>query len=365
VILSTETRTDVFPIAEPTYFVRTDRDGRFRLPGIPPAWRPGSTEAGSYTLYIQPADGSVTDLYTRTGVVVGGRHQNLGDLVWTPSTHGTFLWQLGRSDRMSGEYALASRSPARPMPREYEKPAMIPGTLTFTIGQSWEPTDWYYAQTNPGTWTIRFLLDRAYSGTAYLTVATSMQQSGAPTVAVNGNTSAVTGTLPNNNDSTIARQADRSGYPRTAILTFPASLLVPGDNQITLTHGRATAAGTGLGWDTVVLEVNEGSAPSPARLSATVKKIGTRSGNRTWSVTVRNTGRGAAHDVRFTSITDHKARQVDVIGRDPNRFPVPITGVLAPGAAAVARVTVSGGQPVSISVSADGGRTTATAHSSR
>ena len=371
VILSTQTSTNVFPIAEPTYFVKTDQDGGFRLPGIPPAWQPGTMLPGSYTLYVQPADGSVTDLYTRTGVVVDGRHHDLGDLVWTPSTHGTFLWQLGRSDRTSGEYALASLSPARPMPREYEKPAMIPGNLTFTIGENWEPTDWYYAQTNPGTWTIRFRLDRAYQGTAYLTVATSMQQSGGmlggppgpgiPTVAVNGNTTAVTGTLPNNNDSTIARQADRSGYPRTAILTFPASLLVSGDNEITLTHGAATAAGVGLGWDTLVFEVDEGSAPSPARLSVTVTEIGTGLGNRTWSVTVRNLGDGAAHDVRVSSITDRTGRQVEVIGRDPSRFPVPITAVLAPGDSAVTEVTVSGGEPLIVSVSADAGRTIATA----
>jgi rhamnogalacturonan endolyase len=360
VILSTQISTDVFPIAEPTYFVKTDQDGRFRLPGIPPAWRPGSTQAGSYTLYVQPADGSVTDLYTRTGLVVQGRQQDLGEIVWTPSTHGTFLWQLGRSDRMGGEYALAALSPVRPMPREYEKPALIPGDLTFTIGDNWEPTDWYYAQTNPGTWTIRFRLDRAYQGTAYLTVATSMQQRGAPTVAVNGNTAAVTGTLPNNNDSTIARQADRSGYPRTAVLTFPATLLISGNNEITLTHGPATAAGTGLGWDTFVLEVDEGRAPSPARLSATI----TRSGGRTWLVTVRNVGSGAAHDVRLSSITDRKERPVEVTGRDPNRFPIPIAGVLPPGASAVTRLTVSNSRPLLVTVSADGGRTIATGHSS-
>ncbi len=360
VILSTQTSTDVFPIAEPAYFAKTGADGRFQLPGIPPAWQPGTTQAGSYTLYIQPADGSVTDLYTRTGVVVQGSQHDLGDLVWTPSTHGTFLWQLGRSDRTSGEYALASLSPANPMPREYEKPAMIPGDLTFTIGESWEPADWHYAQTNPGTWTVRFGLERAYTGTAYLTVATSMQQRGAPAVAVNGNT-AVTGTLPNNNDSTIARQADRSGYPRTATLTFPASLLVSGDNEITLTHGPAAAAGTGLGWDTFVLEVDEGSVPSPARLSATI----TKAGSSTWSVTVRNAGNGPAHDVRLSSITDADSRPVGVTGRDPNRFPVPIAGVLTPGASAVTEFTVSGAKPLVVSISADGGRTTTTVHSGR
>src|SRR6478752_3699687 len=366
VILSTQAAAAVFPIAEPTYFVKTDANGRFQLPGVPAAWNPGTTDPGSYTLYIQPADGSVTDLYTRAGVVVRGRRQDLGDIVWTPTTHGTFLWQLGRSDRTGGEYALAALSPAQPLPREYEKPAMIPGDLAFVIGQSWEPTDWYYAQTNAGTWTVRFTLDRGYTGTAYLTVATSMQQTntvlggppgpGVPTVAVNGNT-ALTGSLPLNNDSTIARQADRSGYPRTAVLTFPASLLVAGDNELTFTHGPASAAGVGLGWDTIVLEVDEGSAPAPARLAATIS----RSGPGAWSLTVRNVGNRAVHDVRVIPVADWLTRSVQVNGHDPTAFPVPVAGVLAAGASASAEVRVSGWLPPRIAVSADGGRTVVTA----
>jgi rhamnogalacturonan endolyase len=184
-------------------------------------------------------------------------------------------------------------------------------------------------------------------------------------VAVNGNTTAVTGTLPNSNDSTIARQADRSGYPRTGVLTFPAALLVSGDNEITLTHGPATAAGTGLGWDTFVLEVDDGSVPLPGRLSATATNARTGSGTRTWSVTVRNVGDEAAYDVRLTAVTDRMNRPVRVVGRDPNHFPVPLAGVLGPGASTVAQVTVSGAQPIVLSISADGGRTTTTVHSSR
>jgi len=53
---------------------------------------------------------------------------------------------------------------------------------------------------------------------------------------------------------------------------------------------------------------------------------------------------------------------MEVAGRDPNRFPVPVVGVLAPGASAVTQVTVAGGRPLRVSVSADGGRTTATVH---
>jgi rhamnogalacturonan endolyase len=82
-------------------------------------------------------------------------------------------------------------------------------------------------------------------------------------------------------------------------------------------------------------------------------------------VTVHNVGNGTAHDVRLSSVTDRKARPVRVIGRDPNRFPVPVAGILAPGATATTDLTVSGGEPLLVSVSADGGRTTATANRSR
>jgi len=362
VILSTQTSTDVFPIAEPTYFVKTDEDGRFRLPGIPPAWEPGTTDPGTYTLYVQPADGSVTDLFATTGVTVHGRITDLGELTYRPTSHGTFVWQIGRSDRTSGEYALASLSAIRPMPREYEKPALIPADLTFTVGESWEPTDWYYAQTNRGTWTVRFPLERTYTGTAYLTVATSMQQGGAPTVAVNGSSSSISGTLPSNNDSTIARQADRSGYPRTAVLSFPASLLTTGDNTITFAHGSATDAGKGPGWDTLVLEIDESATPAVARLSASVKRIATTAHTSTWEVTVTNAGSGTAHDVRVSSLTvGRSGHKPGVTGADPNTFPTPLAALLAPGKKATTRFQVDTAGALRVAVTADGGRTRAVA----
>ena len=364
VILSTQNSDSVFPIAEPTYFVKTDADGRFELPGIPQAWEPGSTTPGSYVLYIQPAEGSVTDLYRRPGVLISGRTQDLGEITWTPTAHGTFLWQIGRSDRSAGEYALASQSPVTAKPRGYEKPSMIPADLTFTIGESWEPTDWYYAQTNRGTWTVRFHLDRTFQGTAFLTVATAMQQGGAPTVAVNGNSSAITGTLPNNNDSTIARQADRSGYPRTAVLSFPADLLVAGENQITFAHGSPAPAGKGPGWDTLVLEVEEGEQPAAAKLTASMVKTYSGAGTTTWSLTIGNDGPGTARDVRIQGITTPSGKPARIIGRDPGKFAVPVAAVLPAAASTVTQITVTGGQPVTVSLTADGGRTTATINGS-
>jgi rhamnogalacturonan endolyase len=271
VLLSTQDVTDVYTIHEPTYFVRTDSDGRFALPGIPPAWAPGTTTPGTYTLYIFAADGSVTDQYKQAGIAPAGKKLDLGTVSWTPTPRTTFLWQIGRSDRTGGEFALATLSPVKPAPRSYEKPSQIPGTLDFTIGSSWEPSDWYYAQTQGGTWTITFPVKHQPTGTGYLTVSSSLQSGSRPTVLVNGQP--VTGSLTSNNDSTIGRQADRSGYHRKAVLTFPASVLVVGQNTVTLTRGPGAAGGNGIGWDTLVLEADESSAPGPAQLEASLATI--------------------------------------------------------------------------------------------
>ena len=358
VLLSTQDTDEIATIHEPTYFVRTDAAGRFALPGIPPAWQPGSTTPGSYTLYVFSAGGPAIGQYKQPGITVSGRHQDLGTIVWAPERWGTHLWQIGLADRTGGEYAFATDPVTQTHPREYEKPATVPGDLTFTIGSSWEPEDWYYAQTNAGTWTITFDLDRVPDGSCYLTVATSMQQSSPPTVAVNG--SAVTGTLPANNDSTIARQADRSGQPRTAVLSFPGSALQVGSNTITLTRGAGTDAGNGLGWDTLVLEADESSTPPVARLAATILNATDRDDQRVWRIKITNTGHGAARDVRLSGLGDQRGTTPVVLGRDPNRFPVPVSGRLAAGASVVATVrTDRSSHRIHAEITADGGLTRA------
>lgn len=364
-VLSTQTATDVYTIHEPTYFVKTAADGSFSLPGIPPAWQPGTTLPGAYTLYLFAAQGSVIDQYTQPGITVQGGVEDLGTITWAPTDRSTFLWQIGGADRMGGEFALATYPPDRSNPRAYEKPSQVPGDLTYTVGSSWEPDDWYYAQTNGGTWTVQFDAPRLYSGTAYLTVSSSMQQGHPPTVALNG--SPATGTLPANNDSTIARQADRSGYPRVATLTFPASAIVVGANALTFTRGAGAPAGNGIGWDTVVLEVDEPAGPPPAQLSGKVSMSGPPTA-RTWTVQVTNTGTGDAYDLRLDSIVftplSGPAASPPIIGRDPNRFPVPVIDRLAPGGTATAQVTADlpavARFEVTLAFSANGGRASGT-----
>ncbi|WP_150130515.1 polysaccharide lyase family 4 protein [Streptomyces sp. 150FB] len=352
-LLSTQDVEDVYSIHEAAYFVRTDEDGSFSIPGVPPAWRPGTTDPGTYTLYVFSADGSVTDQYKLTGIDVRGSRHNLGTLLWSPVQRSTFLWQIGRADRTGGEYALASKSPARPSPRDYWKPTLIPGDLSFTIGRDWEPESWYYAHPNPGTWTVHFPLDRLLDGTAFLTVSSSMQQGTPPTVSVNGTSAGIVGSLPNHNDSTIGRQADRSGYPRQALLTFPASLLTVGDNTISFTNGGAVTpdavepSSSGFGWDTLLLEVDGAGPAKPARLSGRVTSLGSSHGTSTWQIEITNKGSGPANDVRLDAVhwsdgrrTADKRPLVD--GADPNSFPVPVAASISPGASATATLRIAG-----------------------
>ncbi len=372
VLLSVQAATDVYSIHEPAYYVKTDAEGNFSLPGIPPAWLPGTATPGTYTLYIFAGKGSITDQYVRSGITVSGARQDLGTITWAPANRTTFLWQIGGADRMGGEFALAASPAGWSNPRSFEKASRVPGNLTFTIGSSWEPEDWYYAQTTGGTWTITFRLGRAYTGTGFFTVSSSMQQGHPPTIAINGSTAGITGALPASNDSTIGRQADRSGFPRLAVLSFPASLLQAGVNAVTLTRDAGVPAGNGLGWDAFVMEVDEPAAPAPARLDGEIVGVSGPPDATVWTLRITNRGAGEANDVRLDGVrlssdivADGRRRPTGAVvtSRDPDRFPVPVTGSLPPGASATVdvEVDVTGAQDTSrpgvvIPFSANGGR---------
>jgi rhamnogalacturonan endolyase len=182
-------------------------------------------------------------------------------------------------------------------------------------------------------------------------------------VLLNG-TMPTSGSLPGNNDSTIARQADRSGFPRLATLTFPAMALKIGANELTFTRGAGTAAGNGLGWDTIVMEVDESARPAPAQLTGKLVSVSGPPTSRTFTLRITNTGQGPANDVRLTgwSLTPRSGppRQPTAAEPDPNRSPVPVVATLAPGASAtatlIANVPDLARFTVNIAFSANGGR---------
>jgi rhamnogalacturonan endolyase len=213
------------------FFVHADANGHFAIPAVRP---------GTYTLYAWQDQGPICQSLAVDNITIkGDKTQDLGDVAWDPPYHPNLLFQIGKPDRMAGEYKLGNG------PRAYDLLRQVPTTVNFTVGTSKEATDWYFAQ-NGGTWTVHFNVDRLPTGNCYLTIPLA-GGGGNCALAVNGTS---IGSIGKGDDSTLRRQANRAGvYARPAPIVFPASSLKHGENILTL-------QGSGIMYDTVVLEAD-------------------------------------------------------------------------------------------------------------
>src|SRR5450432_385577 len=228
--------------ADYIFSTQADSSGNFSIPNV---------RAGTYSLYAYASGGSigdVTDQYERDNVAVSGSSVNVGTLIWSPTKYTNFLWQIGTADRKADEFKLGN------LPRQYSLFTQVPANLTYTIGQSTPANNWYYAQTQVGTWTVNFNLSKTYSGNGHLTVALAgSSRTASISVGVNGKNA---GSFPSyTNDAGIYRSANQSGYYHRFTINFAASLLKAGANTLTF---RATniSSGGGVMYDTVKLEAD-------------------------------------------------------------------------------------------------------------
>ena len=224
------------------FFDRADLFGRFHIPHVRP---------GTYSLYAYATGGllgDVTDQYEQDGITVDRPWVDLGRLTWSPPHYRHLLWQIGTANRRATEFKLGN------VPRQYGLWNQVPANLTYTVGRSTPANDWYYAQTQVGTWTVNFELQETYSGTAHLTIALAgMSRTADVTVAING---ATAGTYPAfTNDAAIYRSANQSGYYHLIPITFSASLLQTGANAITF-QATNVSSGGGAMYDCLKLEVD-------------------------------------------------------------------------------------------------------------
>jgi hypothetical protein len=211
------------------FYVKADSHGKFTLPHVRP---------GTYTLYAWQTQGPITQSFAKDGIVVGGDNLDLGVINWDAPYHTNLLWQIGKADRMAGEFKFGN------VPRNSQWMRQVPTNLVFTIGTGTESKDWYYAQ-KTGTWTVNFNLKKNYSGKGYLTIAIA-GGGGSVVASVNGTE---VGRLSYADDASVRRSTNRSGRYARNEYTFPATVLKKGENTLTL-----RANGGGLMYDTIVLE---------------------------------------------------------------------------------------------------------------
>jgi rhamnogalacturonan endolyase len=216
------------------YYAKADADGNFRLTGVRP---------GTYTLYAWQTQGPITQSFALDGVQVKGDSLDLGSVAWDPPYHPNLIFQIGKPDRMAGEFKYGS------VPRSNQWVEKIPTDLAYVVGKSDPAEDWYYAQ-HGGTWTIDFNLASAPGGNAYLTIPVA----GGPgnvTVLVNGQE---VGHIVHGDDASVRRAANRSGVYARFEFTFPASVLHSGANTVSLRMNGSPGRFNGIMYDTVVLE---------------------------------------------------------------------------------------------------------------
>ncbi len=215
------------------FFTRTDAAGRFHLDNLRPA---------HYTLFASGAD--QFEPFKKTGITIdAGKPAALGTLDWSAITHGKRLWQIGTADRSTAEF----HDGAQPIYRNYDAFLRyfqaFPHDVTFTIGQSKEATDWEFAQwgwyNEKPHGTIRFPLAAAAipaKGTATLTLGIASAQTSNVLITINGKKLDPL-PLPKTGGAGYRSGAGDSRY-LVKYVTFDASLLRPGDNEITLGQSR-------------------------------------------------------------------------------------------------------------------------------
>ena len=219
------------------YWGKTDEEGCFCITDVRP---------GEYTLYAYTTHGDITDELVYEDAVVGNETCHLGVIDWTPSKHGDLLWMIGENNRLSDGYAFSDA------PRSFLLPEMVPSDLTFTIGEDNQQIDWYYAQTQKGTWAIRFRCNQTYTGQACLTASLAAVTS-QPIVQVILNGAVLDTWKWNSNDGAIYRSATQSGRHDLKAICFDASKLQQGDNllEFRLTNGNGRG---GVMWDCIKME---------------------------------------------------------------------------------------------------------------
>lgn len=200
----------------------TDSNGAFHLDSVIP---------GRYQLAVYANSGTQPGVLVQQQVEVEGDTQTLGAIT-LPSAP-KVIWAIGQADRQAREFRFGDQ------PRGYHWQNDVPADLVFDIGRSDYRHDWYYAQTKPGNWDIRFAMTPDKTDYKLNIALAAASNSGmgsnntAPSLEVKVNGKTVE-TLKYANDKTLYRGALRNGQYHLATIPLNADLLRRGNNHISL-----------------------------------------------------------------------------------------------------------------------------------
>ena len=223
------------------FWTLTDENGNFEVKNVRP---------GNYNLFAYAKAGEVTDMLEQDDITVTAGDNDLGTVTWTPKKYTQMLWMIGHNDRRSSEFRLSDA------PRQYGLWEQVPASLTYTIGQSNENTDWYYAQTQDGTWTVKFNLDERPTGRVYLTASLAGCASEKASIAVKVNGTSRGTWKPGYKDASVYRSAVNSGRHYVYTADFLNTGLKVGENTVSFQISN-TGGKNGIMYDCIKMEAGD------------------------------------------------------------------------------------------------------------
>ena len=223
------------------FWTLTDQNGDFEIRNVRP---------DTYHLFAYAKTGEVTDMLEQDDIAVAAGENDLGTITWTPKKYTEMLWMIGQNDRRSSEFRLSDTI------RQYGLWEHVPQTLTYTVGESNEKTDWYYAQTKDGTWTVKFNVDKRPAGRIYLTASIAGCASEKASIAVKLNGTVRATWKPGYKDASVYRSAVNSGRHYVYTVDLPSTALKEGTNLLTF-QASGTGGKNGIMYDCIKLEAGE------------------------------------------------------------------------------------------------------------
>jgi rhamnogalacturonan endolyase len=285
-------------------------DGRFAIANVRP---------GKYTLHAF-ADGVLGEYAKADITVEAGKPLDLGKLAWQPVRYGKQIWEIGYPDRTADKFLKGDGANYWLWGWPLRYGDLFPNDVTYTIGKSDYHKDWFFEEVphstteawkNPAakdplnqrfgwvnlptgtqdmwrqwgqgkatTWTVKFKMAKGAKGDGVLRIAlagadggngNSPSSPGSLTIGVNGKDVGTLHPVATN----ALRYNTNKGVWNQYVMKFDASLLKAGENSVTFTVPAGDVT-TGVVWDYVRLELNDGSkawpvAPESGRPDAPVQ----------------------------------------------------------------------------------------------
>lgn len=228
------------------YTTYADEKGAFSIPHV---------RTGSYALSAWSNAGSLSPLtttFTHNDIAIeAATTTSLPHLTWpvsVSSTTATRIFQIGAFDPKTDGFRFAD--PTSPI--QHARLDKCPANLTYTVSVN-EASDWCFAQSQLGTWSVIFASPTRAAATLVLSLAGFSQGSSA-TVLLNGVRvgDISSAALPNSQDT--YRGATRAGEWHRLEFPVGAGVLVQGSANTLDIRVTKSERWRGWLWDSLVLE---------------------------------------------------------------------------------------------------------------